>query len=121
MSLPRLPRIGHQTLFWAAFAAVALCIGFAAVIGLRPTAPVKLSPPPTRIASEARAGKMILDHGSAECQQVSFNNDTGEITGTETVRCLPRQRAAPPVNPADTGNAAGVFGSMRNAFRGARK
>jgi len=113
----RLPRPDQRTIFWGVFCGAFVLVAVLAVLGLRPASLTKLVPQPNREAAAARAGKMIYDDGSDDCQQVSFNNDTAEITDTRIVPC--RRRPKKTTAPASVLGAGNVFGSMRKAFKGA--
>jgi hypothetical protein len=95
-------------------------------LSLRPAPPVDTATRPKGAAAQAHAGRMILDSGKEDCQQVTFNNETSEITGTSRVQCVSlgnrRAAKAPPRSGTETstgagnGGTAGLLGEMAKAF-----
>lgn len=113
MSSMRLHRANHQVLFWVAFGVASTVIAVVTVVGFSPRSPLQISPLPAPEAAEARSGKLIIDTGGENCKQVSFNNDTGEITGISLAPCTREGLSVPKLKSAGQGN---VINSMRKAF-----
>ncbi len=107
------PLLGHRAVFWSAFFTGCAALALLAVLDLRPAETFAVARQPIG-GGQPRLGRMIVDHRGETCQQISFNNDTGYITATHTVRCPPwRDRAQ-----KDVYEQGGMFGSLRSAFRG---
>ncbi len=124
MALKRqFPMITHRTVFWAVFGGLFGLLALAVVQGLKPTVTLTLTPSPSLQAIEARSGRMTLPGEGQDCRQVSFNNETAEITGTRAVPCAGRPKGLSGPSPAATKfggpGTAGLLGSMRKAFKGA--
>lgn len=110
-----LPETTRDRVSWAAFWAAFAILPLVVVVGLRPSVERRVATGAEAVV--AHPGRMLIDQRKADCQQISFDNDTAAITASATVSCTKRPQLVDAAGQSSSDG--GAFGSMRNALSAA--